>query len=190
MREPQELRDQSATWWAPACPDEQPDGVLELCSPPEPPFVAALPLAGIAHGGETHIMRTWWPGATAPPGGFLGRLQSKHVAIYARVATDRRVYPLQADDNHNVTVDVQLWTDLREESLALLALMDDSGVWPSSQREAIATVRPPAQLPLSLIRDWNSLTRLMRKHSGCQWWPIFSSLIPIRRTPCNDQSKN
>ena len=180
------LRLRCVPWWATASgirfwESRGSDGVLELCSPPEPPFVAAIPLAGMAHGGEKHWRRTWWPGEQRPEGGYLVRLQSKHVAIYARASTSRERYPLQVDDQHDIVVDVALWRELHEDASALIRDMAAAGVWASAQASALKTLRPPPKCTLGLVRDWNARTRLMRRHLGATWWPLFAGLMPIRR---------
>ena len=185
VQSPQAVRALATEWWKAEFPDTRPDGVAVLCNPPEPPFVAAIPLTGIAHGGESHLMRTWWPTWQRPAGGYLERLQSKHVAIYARVATERYRFPLQVDDIHDVVVDVALWTTLHSEAMSLIEDMKACGVFSSHQEAALRSVTVPRLGSLALTRSWASKTRLMRQYARAQWWPLFVSLLPIQRS--NDE---
>jgi hypothetical protein len=172
-----ELYRQAIEWWGGDV--VQPDGVSELCSPPEPPFVAGLPLFGISNGGETHVMRTWWPGESEHRNGYLSKLQSKHVAIYARIATRRERYPLQVDDQIDVVVDVALWQDLHRDATELLR--DMSGIRVGAKRDALLQLRPPQRAPLGLVRDWNHRVRRLRHHANKTWWPLFVGLLPVRK---------
>jgi hypothetical protein len=123
-------------------------------------------------------MRAWWPGEKEHQSGYLSKLQSKHVAIYARVATRRERYPLQVDDLMDVVVDVALWLDLHDDAIGLLD--DMVGSWPSAKRQAILTLNPPILAPLGLVRDWNNRVRRLRQHAHKTWWPLFVGLLPVR----------
>ena len=189
VKEPEEVRGQSAKWWRRHCrhwtgPDARPDPLATLCNPPEPPFVAGLPLTGIQHGGESHIMRAWWPNAATPVKPLL-KLQSKHVAIYARVATSRARYPLQVDDHHDILVDVPLWSRLRQACDALLADLMASGVYASDARKALVTIVPPPRTPAAILTTWRARVADLLPHHGSMWWPLFVDLLllPDRKDP-------
>lgn len=163
-------------WWASRCrhwPAERPDVLATLFAPPEPPFVAALPLAGIAHGGEANIHRTWWPGETAE----LSRLQAKHVAIYARVATSQERYPLQVDDQHDIVVDVPLWSRLRPIVAELIADMRECGVRWDDLRTALRTLLPPPRSSAVLTRTWRMRVEPLRPHHRASWWGLFVGVV-------------
>lgn len=162
----------------PGLPWTRPDALSALLCPPAPPFVAMWPAYGIDHGGEANIERCWWPGST-PHASPLVKLQSKHVAIYARVATSRERYPLQIDDNHDVIVDVVLWTRLRAVCEAMLAEMRAGGVGATDARDALVRLRPPLGCPVRMVAHWPALTSSLRPHHGAVWWPYFVSLLEM-----------
>ncbi len=158
------------------------DALDVILSPPPPPFVAALPLYGIKHGGEAHGHRAvWWDQATCQPiihPNVLIRLQSKHVAIYSTVATDSRVYPIQVDDAHEVMVDVELWRQMRGKATQLAAEMVASGVWPERARESLRTLLPPHRLRIGHAA-WQARVEPFRRHHQAFWWNVFTTLLPI-----------
>jgi hypothetical protein len=51
------------SWSLKGIPSSRPDAMAMLLAPPEPPFVACFPLAGVEHGGEDALERTMF----APP---------------------------------------------------------------------------------------------------------------------------
>lgn len=168
-------------WWVgtrpiPGLPWTRPDALSALLCPPEPPFVAAYPRTGIDHGGETHLDRCWWPKAP-PPARPLTRLQSKHVAIYARVATSRARYPLQVDDQHDVVVDVAHWAAMRVACDELLAEMRAGCVGAMDAKAALVTLRPPPRCPLPLLARWSIRTRALASTHQAPWWPMFVELL-------------
>ena len=127
-------------WWIPR------SGLLAiLLDPPAPPFAIACPLYGIAHGGESNGHRAIWCGVShADP---LVKLQSKHTAIYAEVATSRDHYPLQIDDSTPVLIDRPLWSRLASELLAITTSLRDAGVGANDVRDGLrhcALRREPA----------------------------------------------
>lgn len=156
---------------------DRPDGLSALLNPPEPPFVAMMPLAGMDHGGESNLERAWWPNST-PHERRLERLQSKHVAIYARVGYSRERYPLQVDDHHDIVVDVPVWTALRVHCDALLLEMRQGGVGANDARDSLCSLRPPPRCPVSLLRVWGAAVEPLRPHSNSSWWRmVFVNLL-------------
>lgn len=182
------------------------DALATILNPPEPPFVAGLPLYGIDHGGEANAERAmWWerckPGPARPlvPRGPWSRrvdaskpigptrivdkplikLQSKHTAIYCRVAHRRDVYPLQVDDTGDVMVDVALWSSLRIVAEEALLLMRAAGVGANAARGALIDGRAPMGCPLSLVAAWPRLTKPLEPHRKSAWWPLFVQLVPM-----------
>lgn len=179
-------------WWAPRCrhwPAPRPDALATLLAPPEPPFVACWSHMGVAKGGEIHGWRAWWPGEVEPEGGWVSRLQSKHILIYARVATSRTRYPLQVDDEHDTIVDVPLWSALRVEAESLLLELRAAGVGADDCRSALVTMRPPTRCPLGLVRDWRARTRLVSQHHAAHWWPLVVDLLPMPPLPEKPNAK-
>jgi hypothetical protein len=146
-------------------------------TPPEPPFVAAIPLYGIAHGGEAHWQRTWWPGAT-PAADPLIKLQSKHVAIYARVATSRERYPVQVDDAGEFVLERDAWLRARDHATAAMAPLVGDGVPPFRARAALRHFSIPGRVSPATARVWPALTAPIRHHGNAVWWPLFCDLIP------------
>jgi len=153
-----------------------PDPLKRLLSPPEPPFVAGIPLYGIAHGGEAHWRRTWWPGERTPADPLI-RLQSKHVALYSRTAYGRERYPVQIDDNKDVVVDRGVWGAAREVANAAMSAAIADGCKPWAAKRALAALAPPSGASPLLVRRWGELTRTLVPHAQSSWWLIFCSLI-------------
>lgn len=182
----------------PGVPSTRPDPLDVLLHPPEPPFVAALPLYGIDHGGEANAQRTIWPwtgdashaAARAFGGGArlwvpdrpLVKLQSKHTALYAEVSRSRDRYRLQVDDAGDVTVDVPLWRRLRAVCAELLAAMRAAGVGAQDAREALTTLRPPRGFVTS-TEAWQGRVTPLRPHVGGAWWSLFTALLPMPDLP-------
>lgn len=161
----------------PGMPWTRPDALAALLAPPDPPFVALYPQAGIDHGGEANLERAWWPGRPNHERP-LSRLQSKHVAIYARVAYSRERYPIQVDDQHDVMVDVPLWTTLRARCEEMLLEMRQGGVGANDARDALCSLRPPPRCPTSLLRSWRAAVQPLQPHAGGMWWrPVFVNLL-------------
>lgn len=154
-----------------------PDSLLSLLSPPAPPFVVAVPLYGIEHGGENHWRRTPWPD-NLQPDNALKRLQSKHVAIYARVAYSRDRYPVQVDDALDFVLDRDLWLRLRDAFASALAAAVTSGVPPYPAKMCLRDMRAPRGISPALARDWARLTSLLSPHTGAPWWNLFCELYP------------
>ncbi len=160
----------------------RPDVLAQLLDPPAPPFVAAYPAAGVAHGGDRHRHRCWWPGRPMAPDPLI-RLQSKHVAMYARVATSRERYPLQVDDLHDVVVDVPLWRRLRAACDALLADLRRGGVGARECSAALVSLRPPGRAPLEVLAAWRDRVAPLAPHHGAPWWSFFVDWLIIPPLP-------
>lgn len=159
------------------------DNLLDsLLSPPPPPFVAGYPLTGISKGGQSHGHRAWWPGLTMDPEPLI-RLQSKHVALYARVATSRERYPLQVDDQHDVVVDVPLWTRMRGLCAELIAELRSAGVGATDIRGSLVSLRPPSRCPMTMLPTWRSRVLPFVPHHGGTWWPLFVDLLKMPELP-------
>lgn len=158
----------------------KPDALARLIEPPEPPFVAAIPWYGIAHGGEAHYLRTWWPGESSSDP--LIRLQSKHVAIYARVATSRDRYPVQVDDAGEFVLDRVLWMRARIDADTIMAMLVADGVPPIRARSALRDLALPARVSSPAARAWPGVTAPLRPYVQTVWWPLFCDLIPILET--------
>lgn len=181
------------------------DALATLLNPPEPPFVAGLPLYGIDHGGEANIERTvWWESSETgakillPRGPWVRRedaskplgptrivdkplikLQSKHTALFCRVSTRADVYPLQVDDSNDIVVDVAEWSRLRVIAEDVMAELRLAGVGANAVRAALQTGREPAGAPLSILAKWPATARHFARVVGSTWWPIFVQLLPM-----------
>lgn len=155
----------------------RPDALAALLDPPKPPFVCGVPLYGIAHGGEAHYRRTWWPGepARAEP---LIRLQSKHVALYARVALSRERYQVQVDDAGEFLLDRPTWLRLRDAAHVVMLRLVDDGVPPFPAKKALSRLRLPSRVSAATARDWSWLTAPLLPHVGATWYPTFCELLP------------
>lgn len=184
----------------PGRPETRPDPLAVLLDPPEPPFVAGLPLYGIDHGGEANLHRAIWPtpiqlrpgDGPVPEGNMrpmaegsalfvpfdpLIKLQSKHTALYTQVSLCRDRYRLQIDDTSDVTVDVPLWRALRRFCDALLLDLRQGGVGAQDARTALETLRSPARAPLPLLARWGERVAPLKPHAGAPWWGLFVNLL-------------
>ena len=177
----------------PNWPETRPDPLAALLNPPEPPFVAGLPLYGIDHGGEANAERCIWPWTgdaehpsvrTYPQGPRLFvptdpliKIQSKHTALYCEISRSRERYRLQVDDVGDVTVDVALWRRLRVVCDALLIKMRLLGVGAQDARGALLNGRPPARAPIAILSTWRERSEPLLPYVGAPWWPLFTSLL-------------
>lgn len=163
-------------WWIPR------SGLLAvLLDPPAPPFAIGYPAYGIAHGGETHGWRATWCGRVHEQS--LIRLQSKHVAIYAEVATSRERYPLQVDDGAPVWVDRVRWARLVAELAPLVASLRAAGVGATDLRASLLTLEPPPRAPMALLAQWPRAVAAYRAHHRAVWWRTLVELLPIPPLP-------
>jgi hypothetical protein len=169
-------------WWIPR------SGLLAiLLDPPAPPFAIACPLYGIAHGGESNGHRAIWCGVShADP---LVKLQSKHTAIYAEVATSRDHYPLQIDDSTPVLIDRPLWSRLASELLAITTSLRDAGVGANDVRDGLTTLRAPQRAPLSVLARWPAIVRPYRDFARAEWWRVLIDLLPMPPLPPKPEKK-
>lgn len=173
------LISRDATGKGKAVPGTRVDALKVLINPPEPPFVAAWPKSGIDHGGEANLHRCYVPGLPTPERPLI-KLQSKHVAIYARVATRRERYPIQIDGHHDMMIDVELWSELKNRSERLVRAMRDCGIGISGCRKALVTTQLPNRASLALARDWAFETRIIRDVADTVWWGLFVDLLRIQ----------
>ncbi len=160
----------------------QNDGLEVLLEPPKPPFVIGIPLYGIAHGGETHYQRTWWPGEPCPED-ILVRLQSKHVALYARTAMSRDRYPVQVDDQSEFLLERDVWLKARDSAVRLMSTLILDGVKPYPAKLALTRLEFPHRASLALARSWGGLSSPLRQHLNSNWWSTFVELIPTQEIP-------
>lgn len=161
-------------------PWRRPDPLAALLLPPESPFVAGWGWMGVDKGGESHVQRAWWPGSRVPEGQEpMRRLQCKHVGVYARVAHDASLYPLQVDDGDPVYVDVPRWSALRAQLTPLVADLRAGGVGANDLRAALTTGRPPPRCPLPMLATWRQRTAFFSAHVGAPWWSLFVDIFPV-----------
>lgn len=153
------------------------DGLSTLLTPPKPPFVVGIPLYGISHGGESHYQRTWWPSGfdNSDP---LVRLQSKHVAIYARMSMSCDRYPVQVDDQGEFILERDLWLRLRDYSNHAMHMMILDGVSAYPSKLALGQLTLPSRASTTLARQWGALTNPLRPYISTNWWPTFLELLP------------
>jgi hypothetical protein len=166
-----------------------------LLEPPTPPFVCGIPLYGISHGGEStskekpeqgpNYLRTWWPGeaAHAVP---LTKLQSKHVAIYSRVALSRDRYPVQVNDALDFVLDREVWFRARDLANLLMRALVDDGVKGYPAKLALSELRIPFGASSATAARWPMLTAPLRQHYRATWWRLFVEFIPTLEGATND----
>lgn len=123
---------------------------------------------------EVHSSAPWWRFAVWP----LLKLQSKHVAIYARVSEARDRYWLQVDDAGGFLLDVELWRMCRTRAARLLVDLRGDGVGAREATEALRTLRQPLGSRMS-GPAWRDAVAPLRAHHEATWWPLFVSLLPM-----------
>jgi hypothetical protein len=160
----------------------RPDAMASLLDPPAPPFVVGVPLYGIAHGGEAHYHRTWWPGEELDEKPLI-RLQSKHVALYSRVAYSRERYPVQVDDAGEFLLQRDSWLRLRDIAERAMRLVIEDGHKPYTAKRAVVDCRLPSRASASLARQWPRLIDPIRACLQASFWPLFSELLNPLETP-------
>lgn len=160
----------------------RPDAMGDLLNPPAPPFVVGVPLYGIAHGGEAHYQRTWWPGEPLPDKPLI-KLQSKHVALYSRVAYSRDRYPVQVDDAEEFLLDRDTWLRCRDVAETAMRVLIDSGLKPYPAKRAVMDFRLPQRVTASVARQWPRLIDPLRPFQQATFWPLFSELLNPLETP-------
>lgn len=158
-----------------------PNALENLLSPPAPPFVVGIPLYGIAHGGEAHWRRTWWPGESVEKP--LIKLQSKHVALYARTACSRERYPVQVDDAREFVLDREIWLRARDDAAVLMATLINEGLPGWRTKGALRDLVIPQRVSLTTAQIWPHLTAPLRQHTRTVWWPLFCDLMPTLESP-------
>jgi len=163
-------------------PETRPDALASLLNPPEPPFVAGLPLYGIDHGTEANAGRIVWPGAPLPPNQLV-KCQSKHTALYARVSTNRMRYQLQVDDASDITVDVALWRRKLVEIDTVLCVLRTDGVGSQDARASLLTLVCPTRASTTTVARWHALIAPFRSHAQAQWWELLTSLVEMPPLP-------
>ena len=157
-----------------------------LLDPPEPPFVAVLPLYGASGGGESAGWRALWSHepremhAADPAVGpveVLQRMQAKCTAPYAETAMSRTRYKLQVDADKCVTVDVPTWRACAAALDALTAALDAAACGYMEKKTAASTLRPPPPKPwhdaralVAAVRAWPSLIAPLAPHVGAVWY--------------------
>lgn len=174
---------ENGLWFVPmrpiaGCPETRPDPLSALLNPPEPPFVAGLPLYGIDHGTEANAGRIVWPGAPVPSDPLI-KCQSKNTALYAQTAFSRTRYPLQVDDAGDLTVDVPLWKSQSEIGTRVLRLLRADGVGAVDARESLISLRPPHGTSARTVALWKGLVAPLQSHAASTWWELVVSLLEM-----------
>ncbi len=138
------------------------------------PWPSAVDFADLSRRFGSCRTEPWWRWAVWP----LIKLQSKHVAIYARVSTSRERFHLQVDDASDFVLDVALWRGLRVHADGLLLSMRRQGVGARDAVEALTRLRMPPRYRTT-ARAWRDVTAPMRAHHEAPWWPVFVSLLHV-----------
>lgn len=116
----------------------------------------------------------WWRFAVWP----AIKLQSKHTALYAKVAMSRERYPVQVDDAQDFVLDVALWRKMREVVTTILVDMRAQGVGAREATDAVLYLRRPSGYRCT-ARRWAEVVMALRPHYEAPWWPIFVGLVPM-----------
>jgi hypothetical protein len=168
-----------------------------LLGPTEVPFVAGVPWFGISKGGmgNLHYCRVWHPeremqelspakvaedGTVIREAQVMPKLQSKHTAIFAQIATSRDRYPLAVDDGAPVLVDVLEWRALARHVAKALRWLPVP---------CLEEFRPPQIYSEKWkvgISRWSELTAPLERYRLAHWWPMFLAIVPRPERP--DQS--
>lgn len=149
-------------------------GVDGAHAPLSPPWPSALDWAALWRAYGRHRWAPWWRYATWP----AIKLQSKHVAIYARVSTNRDRYDLQVDDAGDFVLEVPLWRELRKLAEKLLLDMRQQGVGANDARAALERLQVPFGYRANAT-SWRETIVPMRPHFEAPWWPLFVSLLDM-----------
>jgi hypothetical protein len=164
-----------------------------LLAPPDPPFVAGLPWFGIGKGGLGNLRyaRVWHPdreaqelcpaklddnGNVAREPQLLGKLQSKHTAIFAQTAVSREHYPLAIDDSFVAMVDLALWRRLAADITEALRYL------PVPCLEAWTAPQGGANWREGILR-WRELTAPLEAYRHAAWWPHLLAIVPRPERP-------
>lgn len=154
----------------------RPDALATLLSPPEPPFALGLPLYGISHGGENHWKRTAWCSDSEWKADPLIRLQSKHVAIYARLGMSRDRYPVQVDDCGEFVIDRDVWLRLSDSASTIVERCLNDGIKGYPARLSLVRGESPRRGSVALAREWPRLVAPIMPHVNAVWWKLFCEL--------------
>lgn len=145
-------------------------GVVTL-KPPWPSNVDWIRLERAFH---PYRYEAWFRACVWP----LTRLQSKHCALYARIATSSEVYPLQIDDTGDIMVDVALWKRLRPMAEELLGDLIQAHVRRRDALAALEHLAPPSTLwDTRLLAQWTRRVDPFRPHAHALWWSTFVRLL-------------
>lgn len=172
--------------WRRTWGDRDPRAWLDWLLRPRPAgTVAALPATGIKHGGETQLHRCGWPGVghraltavrpvthevVADP---LVRVQSKHVAIFARSALQRGVLSLQVDSEPAVEVDTERWRAALVTVRRVATDVRVLGVPAPAIHHGLMTLALEVRSPVAAHARFASLLHGLGDLLGHPFWPLF-----------------
>lgn len=143
-------------------------------APPIPPWPSPVDWPGLVRELGRWRWEPWWRWAAWP----LTRLQSKHTAIYVRIAHRSDRYPLQVDDASGFELDVATWRACRAVVAPLLADIRRQGVGATEAITSLTLLQMPLRYRISM-RGWRDATTPLRGHYQAPWWPTFLSLLPM-----------
>jgi hypothetical protein len=112
------------------------------------------------------------------PADVLIKLQSKHVAIYARTAFSRDRYPVQVDDSSEFVLDRDLWLRLRDRADELTRVLVEDGVPPYPAKLTLQSFQLPKRVSAPVAAAWPRLTAELKQHARATWWRIFCEFYP------------
>src|SRR5690606_41500085 len=98
----------------------------------------------------------------------LIRLQSKHVALYSRLATSRDRYPVQVDDQNEFVLERDVWLRARDAAAELVGAAVADGVHEYPAKPALRDLGLPRGGSASLARARPSLPAPPRCRAGAR----------------------
>lgn len=139
-----------------------------------PPWPSRVDWAELRREFEPYRAKPWWRACAWP----LIKLQSKHCALYARIATSSERYPLQVDDAADFMVDVPIWRALRPVAEALSADLRRARCSIADTEAALISLAPPIGCrDARLLSGWTARVAPLRVHARSIWWSTFVSLL-------------
>lgn len=157
--------------------------------------IAALPLYGIAHGGEVHLGRCAWPrampghhdGKQARPVGYIEKpreplikLQAKHCALYAPASTRTGLLALQVDSDAVMEVEVARWRAAITPALDMMDRLIQAGLTEYAARQVLLTGHADPRQPAKIHAIAASIERHIPSSLTREpFWAVFAGALYV-----------